>query len=298
MSPKNNILSILALTLAVIALVVSLTGWLRSGENYADQIQELQERNTLLQSQLDALSAQVSIGSVTLGNGLTDWELTLVPWQNGSGASVTLTAVPGDYEAGMGASFSIRMGSTEVASVVCSWTGEAFSATAELTAQDGYSYYCILENADGSIQQLPLTTPENPVEDVPVYLATALSAYCNLTVDSWVDLNDTLTVSAAYVQVQLPRLTVTGQSPTIEKAELVLYFGGEPYSRAELALESSTGAGAYEQLVTDGVLAMPPLTEEEGIELWLEVTLSDGQVLSALGASWYQSGDELFMVVG
>lgn len=300
MSKKNTILSVMALVLAVVALAISLVSCLRpveTGTDHTAEIESLWEKNALLQSQIDALSAQISNGS-TLTTGLTHWDLALVSWSNGGGASVTLTAVPANHEDGMTASFYVRKGSVEVVTVPCSWTGEAFTATAELTAQDGYSYYCILENEDGSRQQLALTTPENPVEDVPVYLETALRAYCNLTLDSWLDLDGTLTVSCAYVQAQLPRLTQTGEAATIEKTELVLYYGGKPYSSQTLTLEDSIGDGAYTLTVTDARLAMPQMGDDEALELWLEMTLSDGQVLTALGGSWYLSGGELFVVVG
>lgn len=299
MSKKNNIFSILALILAIAALVVSLLAYTKpdTSVDYAGEIQALQERNTLLQSQLDALSAQLG-SSTTTGTGLAGWDLTVVPWETNTGASVTLTAVPANYEDGMTAALSIRRGSQEIVTTDCSWTGDAFTATAELTAQDGYGYYCILTDANGSRQQFALTTPENPVEDIPVYLATALSAYCNVTMDSWLDMDNTLTITLAFVQAQLPRLSAGGVEPSIEKAEFLLYYRGEVYSSAPITLEPGTGAGAYELTVSGTTMAMPQMEEDECLDLYLEVTLSDGQVLTALGASWYQNADGLFAVVG
>lgn len=299
MEGKHRFLPVLALILAAVALAVSLAVWLvpRKSVDYSGEIQALQERNALLQSQLDALSAQLNTGSATLDMGLSDWDLALAAWSNGQGASVTLTAIPGHYEEGMAAAFYIRMGSAEVTTLDCSWTGEAFTATAELTAQDGYSYYCILTGTDGKKQQLALTTPENPVVDIPVYLATALSSYCNLTLDSWFDRDGVLTVATAYAQAQLPQLTATGAA-SIQESQLVLYYNGQPFSTAPVTLEPSTGNGAYALTVTNETLDMPQMEQEECLDLYLEVTLNDGQVLSALGASWYQDGDELFVVVG
>lgn len=297
MSKKNTVFSLLALVVAAAALVVSLSGHQTATPDYAPQIQALEEKNAQLQSRLDALSAQLSATSTSAT--LVDWSLSLTPWEANSGASVTLTAVPSQYEEGMAASFYVRKGSVEVVTVACDWTGEAFTATAELTAQDGYSYYCILETPEGR-QQLALTTPENPVEDIPVYLATALNAYCNLTLDSWLDQDNTLTVVTAYVQAQLPQLTADGNAATIEKAALSLKYQEQIYSSADITLDtgSGIGVGAYEHTVTDVALAMPQMAEDECLELWLEVTLSDGQVLSSLGASWFQGADELFAVVG
>lgn len=301
MFKKTSILSILALILAVAALVVSLTVYRKPAEtvDYSAEIQALQERNALLQSQLDNLTAQLHAGGTTVApSGLAGWDLTLAPWENGGGASVTLTAIPAEYEDGMTAALYVRKGSQEIVTVDCTWNGDAFTAATELTAQDGYGYYCILTGADGNRQQFALTSPENPVEDIPVYLATALNAYCNMTMDSWLDLDGTLTIAMAYVQAQLPRLSFDGVEPSIEKAELQLYYNGAVYSSAVIALEDGEVPGAYELAVSGVELAMPALEEDECLDLYFTVTLSDGQVLTALGASWYQSGDGLFAVMG
>lgn len=300
MSNKNTILSILALVLAIVALAASLMAYMKpdNSVDYSGEIEALQQHNALLQSQIDALSSQLNTGSTTTGTGLAGWDLTLVPWETGTGASVTLTAVPASYEDGMAAALYVRRGSQEIVTVDCSWTGDVFTATTELTAQDGYGYYCILTDAAGEKQQFSLTTPENPVEDIPVYLATALNAYCNMTMDSWLDLEDTLTISAAYVQVQLPRLTAEGVEPTVENAELLLYYKGDVYASAPITLEPGTAAGAYELTVSGVTMSMPRMEEDESLDLYLEVTLSDGTVLSALGASWYCNSNGLFSVVG
>lgn len=299
MSKKYNFLSILALVLAIAALVVSLLSYTRPDDSvdYAGEIQALQEHNALLQSQLDALTSQLG-SSTTTGTGLAGWDLALIPWETGTGASVTLTAVPAGYEEGMTAVLCIRLSSQEVVTTPCSWTGDVFTATAELTAQDGYGYYCILTDAEGNKQQLALTTPENPVEDIPVYLATALSAYCNMTMDSWLDLDNTLTISLAYVQAQLPRLSADGTGAGIESAQLRLYHNGEAYSSAAITLEPGSTDGSYEYTISGITLDMPQLEEDACLDLYLEITLSDGRTLTALGASWYQGPDGLFVVMG
>lgn len=300
MSNKNTILSILALVLAIVALAVSLTAYLKPDDSvdYSGEIEALQERNALLQSQLDSLASQLGGSVATAATGLAGWDLILTPWETGTGASVTLTAIPAGYEDGMTAALYVRKGSQEVVTVDCLWTGDAFTATVELTAQDGYGYYCILTDAAANRQQIALTTPENPVEDIPVYLATALGAYCNMTMDSWLDLDNTLTIAMAYVQAQLPRLSTNGTEPSIEKAELVLYYNGESFSSAPITLEAGDGAGAYALAVSGVTLDIPQMEEDECLDLYFTVTLSDGQVLTALGASWYQSGDGLFVVMG
>ncbi len=299
MSRKKLKPMIIPTTVAFIALVLSVVALVKpmpQANDYADEIEALQEHNDLLQSQLDALTAQLS--SSSLGGGLSGWDLSLTPWENAPGASVTLTTVPANYEEDMTASFSIRLNGREVSKVPCSWNGEAFTATAELAAEDGYGFYCILMDAEGEKQQYALTTPENPVMDVPVYLASSLSSYCNMTVDSWFDKDGVLNLSLAYVQAQLPRLSASGSLPTVESAQLRLYYNGDPYSAVPITLESGEAEGAYALTVTGVELNMPQVAIDECLDLYLEITLSDGQTLTALGASWYGSSDGLFAVMG
>ncbi len=300
MFKNTNLLTVLALVLSIAALVISLAfpGKTPESPDYTAEIEALRQQNALLQSQLDALSGQIGTGSTNTGTALAGWELTLAAWETGTGASVTLTAIPAAYEEGMEAALYVRKGSQEVVTVPCSWTGDTFTATAELTAQDGYGYYCILTDTRGQRQQFSLTTPENPVEDIPVYLATALNAYCNMTMDSWLDLDNTLTITAAYVQAQLPRLSVTGGEAAIEKAELVLYHRGEACARAPITLEEGIAPGSFELTVSGVSLPMPEMEMDDSLDLFLEITLSDGQVLSTPGASWFHNEDGLFAVVG
>lgn len=296
---KKNVLSVIALLLALAALGVSALAYLKpapEATDYSAQIQALEEHNALLQSQLDALTAQM--GAATQGTGLTSWEISMTPWETGTGASATLTATPANYTVGMTAALSIRLNGKELQKVDCSWTGDAFTATADLAAEDGYGYYCILIDAEGGKQQFALTTPENPVYDIPVYLASALDAYCNLMVDSWYDADGLLNISLAYAQAQLPRLSMSGTMPTIETASLQLYYNGSPYSSLELTLEPSEGDGAYALTLGGESLPMPEMAEEEFLDLYLEITLSDGRVLTALGASWYCNEGGLFAVMG
>lgn len=299
MSEKKNILSVIALCLAALSLVVSGIAVLNPGQaetDYAAEIDALRDHNALLQSQLDALSAQ--IGSSTQGGGLKGWDLSLTPWENATGASVTLTAVPASYEEGMNAALSVRLGGKEVENVPCSWTGDSFTATVELPAEDGYGYYCVLMDPEGVKQQFALTSTENPVLDVPVYLASALKSYCNMTVDSWYDADGVLTLSLAFVQAQLPRVAVGGQVPEIQSAQLKLNHNGNAFSTLPITLTESGGQGAYELTVSGAELAMPEMELEDYLDLYLEITLSDGQTLTALGASWYCNEDGIFAVMG
>ena len=172
---KNTILSVLALVCALAALALSLWNTFRPGPDQSLENPALEEQVTRLQSRVDDLESQVEslstrLDAVAMGDGLANWSLDAVPNSDGTGADVTLTALPAAPEEGLTVQFSIRLQGREVANVPCEQTDSGFTATASLEAADGYSYYCILLGADGSRRQFALFTPENPVEDLPVYL--------------------------------------------------------------------------------------------------------------------------------
>lgn len=295
---KHSVISILALVCALLALGLSVLNTLRSAgaapENDG-KTAALEEEVAALRAEVDSLHAQLS--AAVMDDGLADWTLTAIPWEDSTGADVTMTALPAAFEEGMTALLSVRLEGREVAEVECVPDGETFTATARLSAADGYSYYCVLLSADGRRQQFVLSTPENPVEDLPVYLASSLAANCNMTVDSWLDSETDVTLTAAYIQVQLPLLSTDGEL-TAEKAQLVLYRGGEETGRVDITLVPGEGKGAYELEISGLSVPLPELGEEDYLDLWVEVTLSNGETLSSAGASWYNSPDGLYLVVG
>lgn len=299
---KNTILSVLALVFALAALAVSLLNAFAPGPDRAyenpaleEQVNQLQSQVDALQSRLDALSTRLD--AVAMGDGLANWSLDATPWEDGTGADVTLTALPAAPEEGLTVQFSVRLQGREVVNVPCQQTESGYTAVASLEAADGYSYYCIFLGADGSRRQFALATPENPVADLPVYLESSLASYCNMMVDSWLDDGTAITLTSAYIQVQLPRLSAEG-TLTAEKAQLVLYCNSEEVSRTDIALQPGETAGSYELEISDQTVALPELADDDYLDLWLEITLSDGQTLSTAGAGWFNSPDGLFLVVG
>lgn len=300
MTEKKSILPVIALIAAIVALAVAVFSLVSRPEpvDPTDRIEALAQENAQLKGQIAALNSRLD--SMSVGSGLSSWNLVAVSWEDGMGADVTMSAAPGAYEDGMEAVFSIRLSGHEVRSIPCDWDGTAFfTATAKLEAADGYSYYCILTTADGQRQQFALSTPENPIYDIPVYLETSLNAYCNMTLDSWIADGGKLTISLAYLQAQLPRLSESGDMPTIQNAKLLLVYNGEDYSSMPVTLKPGEGAGAYELTLAGGDLNWPAeLVDGDNLDLYLEIELSDGGVLSTMGGSWYYGDGGLDLVVG
>ena len=277
MYKKKNTLPLIALICAAVSLLLSVYGAFFAGaapeSDDNDQIQQLSEKIAALQAQVD---------------DLTD---------DGLGAKVTLKAVPARYEDGMKATFLIRLEGAQIAEVPCAWENECYVATAEINAADGYGYYCVLTDRDGARQQIALTTPENPVEDMPVYLETSLNAYCNMVLDGWETKEETLVLSGTYIQVQLPRLSADDDL-SVESVQAVLTCNGEQVHTQPLTLEDGEGERSFEGNLTDLSLPLPELKEDDQLELFVEVLLSDGRKLTSSAASWFKNGGELYSVVG
>lgn len=294
---KKNLIAILALVCALLSIGLSVAALGRAGaagEETALQISRLEQENQTLRNQLGELNSQLERLQTVVT--METWALEVTPWADNSGADVTFTAEPTDYMEGVTATFLVTVGGEQVVSIPCAWDGTAFTATAGLTAQDGYGYYCLIGSPGGS-QRLSLTTPESPTQEIPVYLASSLGSYCNLAVSDWTQEDGDLVLTQAYAQVQLPRITAAGEVE-LEKAELVLSLNGAALLRTPISLIPSEVAGSFDVALENTRLAIPELAEGDMLELHLVVTLSDGTVLTSYGASWYPGEEGLSSVVG
>lgn len=295
---KKNIFSILLIMLMVASLMVFATGC-DSGETAAEsdiRIAELEAENAALKAQLEKLNAEMDrMGQKA---ALQDWTLDAQAWADGNGATVTFTATPIDYVDGQRAALSVRMGDLEAESTNCIWDGSAFTGSVELGAADGYGYYCILTNLDGSQAEVELNSPGNTTDELLVYLGSSLSAYANLVVEDWAADTDSLDLRSGYMQIQMPRMTFNNSAVNISSADLVLQLNSDEISRQAVTLEAGEGAGSYEASLSGISFAMPEMEDDYQLNLWLEVALSNGNTLSVSGGSWYSNNGQLQLVVG
>lgn len=285
-------IAVAALLLALAGIGLGAFALLTQPEDHTQRIEELYQENTRLQEQVAQLQTQLD-QFLTLSS-LSEWELTAAAWADSTGADVTFTAVPTEYQPGMGATLLVMLGDRQAASVPCVWDGTVFRGTANLNAADGYSYFCLLSGPNG-VQQLSLMGPESENAGIPVYLHSALSSYCNLLVSDWVEQNgSSLILNGAYAQVQLPQI----QELTIASQELVLRLNGQVSVKVPIMLMPSEVAGSYELIINDLHLPMPELDSTDNLELYLEITLSDGRHLQAFGIGWYLENGKLSASVG
>ena len=290
---KNNMLSLLALILALAALALSTLSFASQPEDQTHLIDDLYAENRQLKQRVDSLEQRLE-QLLTVAN-LQSWELGVQPWADSTGAEITFAAVPSDYQSGVSATLLVELNGERIEEVPCQWDGKQFSASVSLNAADGYSYYCLLTSTVGS-QLLPLSTPNDPTSVEAVYLLSSISAYCNLVVYDWSVQDGELIVSDAYAQVQLPLIGT--DAIQITQSDIVARLNGEEIDRTAISLSPSEVAGSYEVTVPEIAISLPELSEVDSLELYLEVSLSDGRNLKAFGINWYLEGGELTSAVG
>ena len=299
---KKKFFSTALLVLMIAALMICTTGCSSEDSDTAsaDRIAQLEQENAELKAQVEALTAQLGNEAARLEQVLSipSWTLDAAAWNDSNGATVTFTATPENYVEGQKAALSVRMGDLEAESTNCVWDGTAFTGSVELSAADGYSYYCILTNLDGTQEEVELNSPENTTNETLVYLGSSLTAYANLVVENWEATATALNITSGYIQVQMPRLTFNNTAASVSKAELALHLNGQEVSRQEVALTAGEGEGSYEAALSSTAFSMPALEDDYQLDLWLEVTLSSGNTISVNGGSWYSSNGQLQLVVG
>ena len=230
--------------------------------------------------------------------GLTDWELTATTWSSPNGATVNLSATPNGYSDGDSAAFVVRLEGEEIANVPCEWDGSQYTAYAELNAADGYCYYVVLTGADGTRTEVAVNTPTEPTDEALINMEASLNSYCNLVVSDCTFDGTWLAITDGQVEVQPPRITNAGQTITCAEAVLVLSLNGEEIGRTELELPEAASDGSVNMQLTGSSFQVPEMEDDQQLSLRLDVTLSNGQSLSAPGGTWFYNAGELLIAVG
>lgn len=293
---KKNIISIIALLCAVLALLLAVfaTQSLNTiRDDYNARLVALEAKIAILQENLTNTPG----ASGSLGIALESWSLTPAAWAEDRGADVTLEAQPENYDEDLAAVFLVKLGGNTVAGIPCSWDGTAYTATASLPAANGYSYY--LELTSGVDRtEVPLSTAEKPSEPYCVDLEDSLSAYASLLLSDWTEEDGKLTLTAGFAEAKMPMLTPSGNIPTVDRARLVLRLDGEEIAAQDMAMEPGEAEGVYVVDLDNTVFQIQQPGENEELSLWIEVELSDGGLLEAYGVSWFAEDGQLYLVTG
>ena len=292
---RKNILSLVAVVLVLAMVMAGCGSKTADADTPEQQIAALKQENEQLRSQIDTLTRQLeSLQSAIL----TDWSLNALASSDRTAATLTFIAVPASESEGQTLSLIVNLNGLEAESVPCTMDGSRYTATVELPAADGYSFYCLLTGPTGTMQQIPLITPDNPGDGSLINLGSSLSAYCSLFVDKWNYNDGKLTVENAYVQAQMPVISTGGDNVTPSSAALVFLHNGQELERKELTLNDGEGDGSFEATISGLTFATPKLEEDHHLDLELVITLSDGSTLSYDGCSWFVADGNLNPVMG
>lgn len=230
--------------------------------------------------------------------GLSNWSLSTTTWSSPNGATVNLTAAPAGYAEGYSASFIVRLEGEEVANLPCTWDGTNYTASAELNAADGYCYYVLTTDADGNTLEVPVNTPSQPTDEALINMASSLESYCNLMVSESGVEGGKLVLTSGTVEVQAPRITNAGETITVSEAKLVLSFNGEEVDSQKLNLAETGTPGGYALELEKVSFKVPAMENDQQLNLNLNVTLSNGQILSCAGGNFFYNDGELLTAVG
>lgn len=230
---------------------------------------------------------------------LTEVSFSVTTWSSPNGATVNLTAVPNEHAKGDSAEFVVRLDADTVASVPCEWKNNAYVASAELNGADGYGYYVIITGKDGSIAEIPVNTPEEPVDEALVNLASYLQSYCTLTLNDAALEGDNLTILSGYALVQAPRITENSDNVACAQASLVLTLDGQEIASVPLTMAPGETDRSYDSTITDMSFTIPgDLSDGQQLMLRLDAVLTNGQTLTAQGGSWTAQNGVVANAVG
>ena len=230
---------------------------------------------------------------------LTEVSFSVTTWSSPNGATVNLTAVPNEHAKGDSAEFVVRLDADTVASVPCEWKDNAYVASAELNGVDGYGYYVIITGKDGSIAEIPVNTPEEPVDEALVNLASYLQSYCTLTLNDAALEGDNLTILSGYALVQAPRITENSDNVACAQASLVLTLDGQEIASVPLTMAPGETDRSYDSTITDMSFTIPgDLSDGQQLMLRLDAVLTNGQTLTAQGGSWTAQNGVVANAVG
>ena len=229
---------------------------------------------------------------------LTGWNMTASTWSSPNGATIHIAATPNYYSENAKAEFVVRLESEDIASIPCQWDGTNYVASADLNAANGYSYYVLLTAADGKAEEIPVNTPEVPGNESFINMAAALESYCSVTVEESAFEEGKLILSGGKVQVKTPTITNEGETITCQEAVLVLELNGEQLSKQALTLAETETEGIWEAALDNISFDLPEMESNQKVEMTLNVTLTNGQSLTAFGGNWSYSDESLLPAFG
>lgn len=230
--------------------------------------------------------------------GLKDFKLSATTWSSPNGATVNLTATPAGYADGQTATFVVRLEGEDVASMPCTYEKGVYTASVDLNGEDGYCYYVLMTATDGNTAEVPVNVPTDPIDESLINMASSLESSCSLLVANSAYDGKWLSITSGTIQINPPRIVNEGETITCAKAELILSLNDVETDRMELEMPAPAADGSYTLSLTDTAFQTPAMEDDQQLSVRLDVTLSNGQFLSASGGTWFYNDGSLLMAVG
>lgn len=239
-----------------------------------------------------------STESATEVLNLSEWSLSATTWSSPNGATVHLVATPAGYVKGQTAFFTARLEGEEVQTAQCEWDGSHYTASLDLNGEDGYCYYVMFTGSTGEKAEIPVNIASSPVDESLVNLASSLESSCALVVESSDYNGSRLTITGGSVSIKPPKLKPEGKAVTCTQAVLTLSLDGQESGQMALDLPEPAADGSYTLALTDASFQTPAMEDDQQLTMTLTATLSNGQILTASGGTWFYNAGELMLSVG
>lgn len=238
----------------------------------------------------ETVAADVAAAPETAGRelSLTDCDLHITGRKGDNAVTVQLKAVPSDHEKKDSATFAVRLDGEEIISASCDWKDNAYVASVDLEAADGYCYYVILTGEDGALAEIAVNTPAEPTDESLINLASAMEAYCTLMLEETSLVGGQLEIFGGTAVVQAPRITDDNENVACAQATLVLTLDGEEVGSKALTMAPGEGDRSYEASLAGVSFALPgEIGEDQQLTLRLDAVLTNGLTLTTEGGNWF-----------
>lgn len=291
---RNWLPWILAAAVAVCFAVGNFGSYVNSSLNALHiQIDNLYSYYSQLSGQMYNVSAKLE--ELAAGERLlTEYSFEAEGSADLTAATVRFVATPRVTEAGDEAWLSVRLAGEEVAKVPCALDGTAYTASVELPAVDGYSYYFQVIHATGGSSQEPLTKAYACEE-----LATGLRGYFYANAFRTDHSDELVTVDNLELFYIEPKLLAEHDGAAIRDLTLLVSYDQESVLRIPLIRDGKPEEDKnYVTRLIDQTdfhfllnLKFPcDWTNTEEVILSAEITLATGQVMEQPLMKWHKNG--------
>ena len=286
------ILSALALVLAAAALLSCLS----HHTNLSNSLGNLSYQQITLMSDYESLRSQMSqLQSADIAREIPDalhrFSFHLTPDTEEPKVLVQLSAIPKQH-ANETAVLAVRRNGQDVAFAECTWDGTAYVAKQELPLENGYEYWLMITDPDGTQEQIPLA------DEQAENLTDSFSLSCQIEGEKvFLKMVDgDFAVNGLMFRLQRPISMEDGGDYLWDSIELRVIQNGEKthtYSFLSADSDLTLRRSVLYETSCAVVYVDPPIRPEEGdgFEVWLVAKVSNGMECKEMVGAWgYEAG--------